>query len=598
MNSFDRPTNGHALAPPATGDFELSLAEDTRTFLRELIRELAQVIQPPESRWEEEQSAFVSAHLGVPAADQTRVVRNFPAWASKHVLVAVDRVLKQSPYTVREVVDFGYNGRCVPTYSTVGVSPDERQEVIVDGWYALNVGDVPLALQVQKLRSPEGMQLMLLVPTLHKDLGLDLLRAIVGYPNFFRGASITVDESSEPSFLTVPEVALDDVVFEPDVWAAIRQQVLDFVEMEQAFRAVRLPFRRGVILAGPPGVGKTLLFRALTHRLIGRCTVLWLTARAVPDAAAVTRVFELARSLAPTLMLWEDVDLTVRDRNAGNAAVLGELLAQLDGPASSDGVIACASTNDPSVLDEALSARPSRFDRIVAVGPPCEAGRARMLERFVADIPHVSADLAWVAREAVDMTGADLRELVIVAFSEAQRESADRSTPAELTTHHFGLALRQMAEASAVARRAGVRRARGSAARLRLGFVQSTPQSEDAVRNHVHHQHQHDADVQRRLGAAAAQRVVQIAQQDRSEQRPEDRVDAADQGVHQTVGRADQSQQVLVHERVLEHVQPAPERGDHAGVDRQGDAIPGHAVAHRRGALRVAADGDDRFPGL
>jgi AAA+ superfamily predicted ATPase len=467
MNGFDRLTTGHSLAPPAPGQFELSLSEDTRAFLRELV----QALQPPESRWEEEQTAFLSLHLGVPEADQTRIVRHFPAWASKHVLVAVDRAVKGSPYQIREVVDFGYSGRCVPTYGTVDVSPGESQEVIVGGWYSLHVGEVPLALQVQKLRPPEGIQLMLLVPTLHKELGLDLLRAIETYPNFFRGASITVDEASEPGFLSVPLVELDDVVFEPEVWAAIRQQVLDFVEMEQAFRAVHLPFRRGVLLAGPPGVGKTLLFRALTHNLVGRCTVLWLTARAVPDSGAVKRVFELARALAPTLMLWEDVDLTVRERNnTGNTAVLGELLAQLDGPSSSDGVIACASTNDPSVLDEALSARPWRVDRIVAVGPPSEAGRARMLERFVADIPCVTADLAWVAREAVDMTGADLRELVIVAFSEAQRESADRSTPAELTTHHFSQALRQMAEANAVARRAGVRRGRGSRPG-RLGFT-------------------------------------------------------------------------------------------------------------------------------
>ncbi len=466
-------TNGHTLAPKALGDVALSFSDESRDFLRELFQNLAESIQPSSRRWVEEETAFLAAHLGVPEAEQTRIAQRFPVWATNYVLVALDAVLRSAPYQLREVLDFGYGGRCTPTYRSVSVTPEESREVMQEGWYAVVVDNIPLAVSVAEKDCTDGstrIAISVAVAVVHQELGRTLLKAVEAYPNFYRGQVITIDPSGMPEFQEVPEVALDDVVLEPELWSAIREQVLDFVDMQQAFRAARLPFRRGIILAGPPGVGKTLVFRALTHRLRGRCSVLWLTARSIPEPPAVRRVFELARALAPTLMLWEDVDLTVRDRRAGNtAAVLGELLAQLDGPASSDGVIACASTNDPSVLDEALSTRPSRFDRIVFVGLPSEGSRLRMLRRFVADVPAVDADLAWVARETADLTGADLREVVITAFAEAQREAGDSSAPAALETRHFRTALRQLAEANKAARRSGVRRG-PTARRGQFGF--------------------------------------------------------------------------------------------------------------------------------
>src|SRR5579884_230830 len=459
-------TNTQASGAAPVAGLTLSLSEDTRVFLQEAFASLAETLRSRRDRSAEEEAAYLRAHLGVPEAQQTRVARRFPAWAANHVLVALEAVLRTAPYRVHEVVAFGYHGRGAPTFRTVAVTPDESREVPEDGWYAAFRDTMPFAVEVQ---APEYDEPMLVVTILlaaeHRDIGLTLLRAVEAYPNFYRGQVITIDEDGNPSFLWVPAVAVEDVVLEPETWEELRRQVLDFVPLEPAFRAARLPSRRGVILAGPPGVGKTLVFRALSSCLAGRCTVLWLTARAIGYPAAVPRLFALARSLAPALMLWEDLDLVVRDREAGNASILGELLAQLDGAGSSDGVITCASTNDPSVLDEALSSRASRFDRIIWLGPPSQPARLDMLRRFTAGVPQMRADLRWVAGETAGLTGAELRELVVTAFAEAQREARasgqahdGASAPAPLEAMHFVRALRQLAAAQSAAQRSGVRK--------------------------------------------------------------------------------------------------------------------------------------------
>jgi AAA+ superfamily predicted ATPase len=452
----------------------LSFSDETRAFLEALFAELATALRPERDRSAQEEAAYLRFHLGLGEAQQTRVAGRYPGWAANHVLVALESVLKSAPYQVRELVAFGYAGRRAPTFRAVAVSPSESREVLEDGWYSAVHGELPLAVEVRFVADSEpGLAVSVLVNQEHKELALALLRAVEEYPNFYRGQVITVDEDGNPSFLSVPAVSMDDVILDPTTWHQLRRQVLDFVDMEPAFRAARLPFRRGLLLAGPPGVGKTLAFRALTHTLAGRCTVLWLTSRAIGYPSDIARVFALARSLAPTLVLLEDLDLIVRDRRVGRADLLGELLAQLDGAESSQGVIVCASTNDASALDEALSARPSRFDRVINVGLPSQEARLAMLRRFVADLPRVAADLDWLATHTADMTGADLRELVITAFAEAHsgsdsdenamgaaRPASENASDAARTleTVHFVRALDQLAQANEAARRSGVRR--------------------------------------------------------------------------------------------------------------------------------------------
>jgi hypothetical protein len=363
------------------------------------------------------------------------------------VLVALADVLQDEPYRTARPVDYDDDeGQRAPRYRSVPISPSQTRPVLEEGYYPTFRGDTPLVVGV--LQDEQHLQVWVHLRADDRDLGGALFEQLESRPKLYRGQAIGLSAEGFPYFLTVPETRFhQDVILEPAIQDELERHVLRFSEREAAYRTAGLPFRRGLILAGPPGVGKTQVFRALTHELRGRYTVLWVTPGTISWECSVSDVFAFARSLRPTLLLWEDLDLTVQDRSAGGSTrALGELLAQLDGPESADGIITCASTNDVSALDRALSARPSRFDRVLHLAPPGPAVRLRMLRQFASAIEQLDADLALVAERTHGLTGAHLRELVVGAFTHAldESEDADQAAPPCVQTRHFLQALERL----------------------------------------------------------------------------------------------------------------------------------------------------------
>ena len=430
---------------------QLDLSPGTRAFLDDLFRRLAESLRPADKDTLTAKTRFLEAHLGVPQKDQASVTRVYPAWASNHVLVAVQRVVTATPNRTGAPVDFDYDGdECVASYRPVPVTPDETRDVPSEAYCPSFHGDTPFVAAVSHDR--DGLHVTIYVRSDDRAIGLALLEQVDAQPNFYRGQVITLEAGNRLAFVQVPPTSFEeDLVLEPSLETEIERQVVHFVEREPLFRAVGIPFRRGVLLVGPPGVGKTQVFRALSHRLAGRCTILWLTSRAVENPEGIASIFALARSLAPTVLLWEDLDLTVRNRAAGNGSLLGELLAQLDGAQSNEGVITCASTNDAAALDEALSQRPSRFDCVLHIGPPSRETRLRMLRRFSQRIPRLQADLDVVADSTAGLSGAHLKELVTASFTQAVNGSLGTASADELpvTTDHFLAALESVRATSA-----------------------------------------------------------------------------------------------------------------------------------------------------
>ncbi len=430
---------------------QLDLSPETRAFLDDLFRRLAESLRPAGKDTLTAKTRFLEAHLGVPQKDQASVTRVYPAWASNHVLVAVQQVITSAPNRTGAPVDFDCEGdECVPSYRPVPVTPDQTRDVPSEAYCPSFHGDTPFVATVG--HDHQGLHVTIYVRADDRGLGLALLEQIDLQPNFYRGQVITLQAGHRLAFVQVPPTSFEeDLVLEPALEAEIEHQVVQFVEREPLFRSAGIPFRRGVLLVGPPGVGKTQVFRALSHRLAGRCTILWLTSRAVENPESIASIFALARSLAPTVLLWEDLDLTIRNRAVGSGFLLGELLAQLDGAQSNEGVITCASTNDAAALDEALSERPSRFDCVLHIGPPSRETRLRMLRRFSQRIPCLRADLDVAADRTAGLSGAHLKELVTAAFTQAVNGSTEIASADELpvTTEHFLAALESVRATSA-----------------------------------------------------------------------------------------------------------------------------------------------------
>ena len=159
---------------------------------------------------------------------------------------------------------------------------------------------------------------------------------------------------------------LCDVRLSEQTRSKIDRTILAFPRQAKRFKQRGLPAKRGVLLEGPPGTGKTMLCRALCHEI--DATFIWVTSRQVEDdAGAIAAVWQLARWLQPAVVLLEDVDLYSLSREQTlRPHIVGELMNQMDGVESSDGILTLATTNRVDVIETALCDRPGRFDRLFA----------------------------------------------------------------------------------------------------------------------------------------------------------------------------------------------------------------------------------------
>lgn len=220
----------------------------------------------------------------------------------------------------------------------------------------------------------------------------------------------------------------DDLILSPSVTNALERQVIDFLRLGKTFRRNGVPHRRGVLLYGPPGNGKTTIGRVLAG--LGRTTFLYVTAADVGCNPLMLRsIFDLARRLRPTVLFLEDLDFYASQRGSGvNEAALGELLAQMDGLERNDGLVVIATTNDLAAIEPALRERPSRFDCTLEIPPPADAERRRLLAHFLRDARLQEADATAAAAGAEGLSGAQLRELAILIVQQAiLRNALDES---------------------------------------------------------------------------------------------------------------------------------------------------------------------------
>jgi cell division protease FtsH len=215
------------------------------------------------------------------------------------------------------------------------------------------------------------------------------------------------------------------------------QEIIEFLKDPQKFSRLggRLP--KGVLLVGPPGTGKTLLARAVAGEA-GRPFFSMSGSDFVEmfvgvGASRVRDLFEQGKQHAPCIIFIDEIDAVGRHRGAGlggghdeREQTLNQLLVEMDGFESNDGVILLAATNRPDVLDPALL-RPGRFDRQVVVDAPDVKGREGILRVHLRRIPlGTDVDVRSLAKATPGMSGADLANLVNEGALLAARRGHDK----------------------------------------------------------------------------------------------------------------------------------------------------------------------------
>jgi cell division protease FtsH len=211
------------------------------------------------------------------------------------------------------------------------------------------------------------------------------------------------------------------------------QEVVEFLKDPHKFQRLGAVVPKGVLLVGPPGTGKTLLARAAAgeagvpfYSISGSEFIQMFVG---VGASRVRDMFKTAKENAPCILFIDEIDAVGRMRGAGvgggsdeREQTLNQILSEMDGFTPTEAVIVMAATNRPDVLDSALL-RPGRFDRHITIDRPTWQGRLAILKVHTRNKPLADeVGLEQIARNAIGMTGADLRNLANEAALQATRE--------------------------------------------------------------------------------------------------------------------------------------------------------------------------------
>jgi cell division protease FtsH len=353
--------------------------------------------------------------------------------------LAVDELISRHGPRIGSV---GYYKSCAPQWQTVEIGTETYHfptELALFSNALVPGVDTIVALRAESLGVSAGLSVYVR-PDDHEQARA-LVRAIVTRAqdlDIYRGRILQASTANSLTLevITPPAVTRKQVVVAEEVWHEIDLNVRAVSTHSEMMNTLGLGVRRGVLLAGPPGVGKSAIASVIAHESAGPFTVVYCDARA--GAATLRQLFDECVRLGPSVVVIEDVDLIVRHRSEPYAAqALSEFLAALDSHPTAQ-LLVVATTNDVATLD-AAAVRAARFDSIIEVPYPSASTAARILTAHLRGIPSADAlDVDAVVNFLPPNTsGADLREIVRRAVLTTQGAVTTKALIAQIATGHY-----------------------------------------------------------------------------------------------------------------------------------------------------------------
>ncbi len=246
-------------------------------------------------------------------------------------------------------------------------------------------------------------------------------------------AVLSTTQSTQTLTPLLTDVQFDDIGGIGDVKEEL-EEIIDFLKNPKKYTnfGARLP--RGVLLVGPPGVGKTMIAKAVATEasvpFYYQSAASFVQIYVGMGAKRVKELFETATKNSPAIIFIDEIDAVGRERSSSNnqerEATLNQLLVQMDGFTDSSSIIVIAATNKIDVLDPALL-RSGRFDRRIFVDLPTPSERVSIVSKYLQKIPH-DLDADEISKITVGFNGAALATLINEAALNALRTSKDRVT--------------------------------------------------------------------------------------------------------------------------------------------------------------------------
>jgi len=235
-----------------------------------------------------------------------------------------------------------------------------------------------------------------------------------------------------------------DIALAPKSEELIRSNTTDFFKELSIYKENGKFACRNILLAGPPGTGKSMINDILIQELKDEVTFIYVTSKSIHGSGSIAGIFDAARMLGPAVVIMEDLDLVgTADRNTNNRKdILNELLNQLSGIYDNTGLVVLGSTNQAGAFDEAML-RPLRFSTVVPMQFPDRNLRHKILKKITAGI-HLApdVDLGGLADRTDNYSGAGLTELKEMAIQAAiSGHAVDDQGKAIVSAAHFEKAL-------------------------------------------------------------------------------------------------------------------------------------------------------------
>lgn len=389
----------------------------------------------------------ISAHLGSDPNRLPVVVEEFDRFEHPNVQTALDRFTAQDGIESDLVGIAAENKRwgmvglsdLLSRTGTGGMSSPRLREGPVDyvnfrlegervlpciqfGLYFIRSAEArPLIAFVSGPSDQMGprQKLRLEVMAAEQEDASDFLRriaALMREHNVYRGKVISLAPGqfgvqALVQFHDLPSVAREDVILPPGLLERVERHSIGFSQHSQALLAAGRSLKRGILLYGPPGVGKTLTVMYLITQMRER-TVLLTTGRGMGLTSAVT---QMARILQPSMVVMEDIDLVAQERGMQfqqTGPILFELLNEMDGLREDADVIFLLTTNRPDILEPALAARPGRVDLVIELPLPDSDGRRRLFDLYARGLRLDEVDLDRFIERTEGASPAYIKELL------------------------------------------------------------------------------------------------------------------------------------------------------------------------------------------
>jgi hypothetical protein len=414
--------------------------------------------QPPVAR-------LLAEHLGADPSELPIVTRPLEAWDRPNLQLALDAWLEGRDVRVVGLATMhGYRAGLAELvrggpwasqielgaveYVAVPLGEHESVTCVVSGMWLVDGDDGGLVVMLRSADRGDGESLGLEVMARERERAEEVLaelRREMHARNVYRGRVLELasryfhdDESAPLTVRTLPAIARERIVLPDGVLERVERQAFGMARHAERLRASGRHLRRGMLLYGPPGVGKTLTVMYLASQLHDR-TVVLLTGQSF---GTVGPSVDLATALQPAMVVLEDADLVALDRELGETnALLFQLLNAMDGLDEDHDVMFVLTSNRAELLEPALAARPGRIDQAVELPLPDAAGRCRLVELYGEGLDLVLEDEDGIIEELEGVSPAFIRELLRRAALLAAEEAAG---PLRVTDRHLRAALGEL----------------------------------------------------------------------------------------------------------------------------------------------------------